>query len=223
MLAETHQALRDLLGRRHPEIANNSAVQCSRIIKVDHALHEIGTIAREQFVHTHILSGIQVSDQFVVLLLAGFDLESVAGAIVRRADQLNPWALRNSALGCIRNKFFEMLPAILIAQKGSQLRVCVQWNLLGKVYRIQVRNERNRKPVIAGNPMRAADDDPLLSGFAAPQLKWRVRAHPVEINRNVTGARKGAIHTVGFFEKQRRARMGLHAAPAEEQKHHCTE
>ncbi len=85
------------------------------------------------------------------------------------------------------------------------------------VDRVEVRDQRDRKPIPSGDAMIATEDDAFFPGFTPPDDQRRVGAHPVQIDRNVAGSGKSPIVTVRFLEQQRGPRVRPHAGTAQQQ------
>jgi hypothetical protein len=72
-----------------------------------------------------------------------------------------------------------MLSPVLVAQKRHQLRVRVERYLFGQLDRVQVGNQRNRKPIVSGDTVITAKNDAQFPVLAPAELKRSVRANPV--------------------------------------------
>src|SRR5689334_4212701 len=92
---------------------------------------------------------------------------------------------------------------VVLAQKCDQLRLHVQRNIVRVLHRIQIWDQWNGKPVVASDPVVAADDHAFLPGSTASQFKWRFRAHTSEIDRSVTRTGEGSVVAVRFSEEKR--------------------
>jgi hypothetical protein len=89
--------------------------------------------------------------------------------------------------------------AVLIAKECLQLKVRVERNIFLVFNGVQIGNEWDRNPVISGYSGVPADDDAVFAGIAPPQGNRSRSTDTVEVDRCVTGARKGAIVTVRLF------------------------
>src|SRR5580700_5274857 len=123
MLAVVDQALGNLLRRGYAEVSEYRAMQRARIVKVNDAFDEVGTVRRQQFVKSDVAARVEDLDQFVVFVRRRFDLKRVKGAVISGADQLIPRSIRRFAVLAIRNDRFKILPAIPITQERLQLGI----------------------------------------------------------------------------------------------------
>src|SRR5262249_29635715 len=211
MLAIAGQALGDLLGGGHTQIRDHGPVQRSRVVEVDHCANKIGTIRGKQLVARRIRTIVQESDKFVVLFVAGLDLEGVESAVVGRADQLNPRPLRHLPISAIWSNVSQMFPAILIAQEGPQSYISVDRNFLGTIHRVEVRNQWNGVPVVRANAVIAAEHHPFFTRLTPAKNNGTVGTDSIQINGHMSCAGKCSIHTERLFEKKSGACVRKHA------------
>src|SRR5262249_55855631 len=104
MLVELREALSNLLGCGHAKITKDGAVQGSRIVEVDNLAHKICAVARQQLIHAKIRIRVKATNQLVILLRRRFNLKRETGAVIRRSNQLDPWAFRCLAIRSVGNE-----------------------------------------------------------------------------------------------------------------------
>jgi hypothetical protein len=68
---------------------------------------------------------------------------------------------------------------------------------------VEVRNERNGEPVVAGDLVISANDDTEFAGCARAQAIERCGADVIEIDRRVAGGIDAAEVAVGLLEQKR--------------------
>ena len=76
-MAVLRHHLGNLLRSGHPKIANHTAMQRVRIIKINHLAHKIRTISRDEVVALNIRLAVEFADQQRVLFRTCLDLECI--------------------------------------------------------------------------------------------------------------------------------------------------
>lgn len=107
--------------------------------------------------------------------------------VVCRTNQLNPIAMRYFFVLSVRCDLAEMQPAIAIPEFGHRTGIHPIRHVARVFDGIQVRQKRNRKPVVARDAIVTANDDPAFSGLAHAKLYRRFGAHTRQIDSGVSG------------------------------------
>ncbi len=207
MLPVARQALGDLLRRGHAQVGNYTAMQRAGIVEINNLAHKVGAVRRQEFVAASIRGLVQQPDQLVIFLFASLDLERVERAVVSRTHQLAPRSLGHLAVIYIWSNGLQIFPPILIPQKSLQPGIGVDRNLFGFVDRVEVRDQRNRVPIVSGDAVVAAEHCSLLARLAATHDQRSLSTDPVEVNRHVPGSGKGSVDAVGLLKQKSGARV----------------
>src|ERR1035437_9715724 len=225
VVAVSRHHLRALLWSRDAEIANQTAMQRMRVIKVDDLAHKVGTVSLDEIIALAVGLAVEFVDQQRILLRTGLNLESINCPVIRRPDHLMPVSLGGSTVslggatvGAIGGERFQVVAAILISKEGQQLWVGEERDRFRPVHRVEVGNQWDRNPSASRDAVVPTQD---YAGFAfgtPPQNYRGHRTNIAQIHGHVTRAGESAIVTVRLFQKQRRPSMGArNAAEAEEQ------
>ena len=152
------------LGRGQAEVRNEVAADGVRIKVVDGGPGKVGTVAEGTVVALHIAPVVEHGDQPCILLGRGGEAEAIDGAVIGGADEFVPVAARSAPVRKIRSHRLKLVAAVEIAKQAHLLAVHGLRDVVGGFHRVQVRHERNRDPVVAGDVVIAADDDPSSPG-----------------------------------------------------------
>src|SRR5262249_2737041 len=114
-----------------------------------------------------------------------------------------------------------MLASVLIAQERDELRIGEERNLLGQIYGVQVRHQRDRVPVMTGDSVVAAQNHALLAHLSTAQNERRVRANTIEIDGDVSGTGEGSVVAVRLLQEKSRACAGIDCTHRQQQTKHC--
>jgi hypothetical protein len=121
-------------------------------------------------------------------------------------DPISPWSFSR---GFVWRKAIQILPSILISQKGYQLAVCIQGDILWFGNGIEVGEEGYRNPIILPNPIVAADHHPQLPRFALSQKRGGSGADASQVDCGMSRTCKRAVIAVWLFQKDRDVRVRL--------------
>jgi hypothetical protein len=121
-------------------------------------------------------------------------------------DPISPWSFSR---GFVWRKAFQILPSILISEKGYQLAVCIQRDILWFGNGIEVGEERYRNPIILPNPIVAADHHTQLPRFTPTQKGWGSGADSCQIDCGMSRTCKRAVIAVWLFQKDCDVRVRL--------------
>ena len=121
----------------------------------------------------------------------------------RKSHELVPVSLRESRRFCRPARWLQILPAIPVAQKQVILASANSGTVLRTLDSIQVRNQRNRNPVISPDTVVAADHDAGFPGSARTKNDRRLGANAGKVNRSVTRRSKETELAVRFFQEER--------------------
>ena len=177
MPAIVDQRSRQLFGGGDANIGNYAAMQGLGIIKIYDVFYEVRAIAGNAAVVRTIRRRVVSADQSRVLLRAGFNFEAVARAVVGRAYKLVPVPIGGSAVRFVRSDPAQMQPSVAITEKCDHLGVGEQRDVLGPLDGIEVRDQGNRRPVVAVDAVIAAEHNPRLPVRAGAQHQRRVGAN----------------------------------------------
>src|ERR1700678_3189202 len=186
VLAVTHQALGSLFRRHDANVRDEAAMDGVRIVEVDGLPDEVGAIVKQKIEAPLVGPGIESLNKPVVLLRRGFDAKGVDSPVVRGAHQLYPISPRCLASRRVRRHSFKVPASISVPKSRHSLCIHGGRNVTLPVHAIKVREQRNRDPIVAGDPVIATDHHSLLSGIAAAQRTWRSRTNARNIDLRVT-------------------------------------
>src|SRR6266478_5347026 len=204
-----HKRFCGVFGCGDIEIGENCPRYRFGVVKIHDVADKVRAIPREDLVRFSVQAGIEPPDEFVILLRGRLNLETVAGAVVRRTDKLDPISPGSFSRGFVWRKVFQILPSILISEKGNQLAVCVQWDILWFGNGIEVGKEGYRNPVISPNPSVAADHHTELPRVAPAQESRGSGADSCHVDCGVSRPCKRAVIAVWLFQKDRDVRVHL--------------
>ena len=102
--------------------------------------------------------------------------------------------------------------AIVIAQALYRVAIHVGGDVGGIVDRIEIRQERNRDPVVSVDALVTGDDDAHLAGLAAAQFDRGCGANALEIDGVMACGVEDAENAVRLLHQQGRLRMAGRAA-----------
>jgi hypothetical protein len=106
-----------------------------------------------------------------------------------------------AGVGAIGGKRFQVEATVLISEESNQFCVGEQRDGFRPVNRIQVRDERDRNPIVSCDTVVSAQD---YAGFAHVTSTQDYRGHRTnvaEIHSRVTSSGQGAIVAIRLFQK----------------------
>src|ERR1019366_5873452 len=169
VVAVSSQHLRALLWSRDAEIANQTAMQRMRVIKIEDLAHKVGTVSLHEVIALAVGLAVEFVDQQRILLRTGLNLESINCPVIRRPNHLMPVSLGGSTVGAIGGKRFQVVATILISKEGHQLWVGEERDRFRPVHRVEVGNERDRNPIVSRDAVVPAQDHTRFAFGTAPQ------------------------------------------------------
>src|SRR5580698_8264553 len=139
-----------------------------RIVEIDGLPGEVTAIVKTNIKVTFVDPGIELLNERVVLCRAGFYAKGIAGPVVSGAYQLHPivgWRAAVLLVGCNLPK---IASPVFVPQVHNVFHARAQRNLISPIDGIEVRQQRDRDPIVSADAIIAADHNALLSGVASP-------------------------------------------------------
>ncbi len=103
----------------------------------------------------------------------------------------------------------QVLFAVGVAQGRNLFPVYRQGNVGRRIDRVEIRNQRDRNPVIAIDLVVAADDDAKLAVVAGAKHDVRIGADMIEIDGGVAGGVDRTKISVRLFHQERDRGVGV--------------
>src|SRR5438309_9972291 len=113
--------------------------------------------------------GVEFTDESLVLIWSGLNLEAVYGAIVGRADELVPVPAWSFSVLHVGGDVLQIFATVAVTQESGHLRVGHERNIFGALDRVQVCDQRYGDPVVSAHTVIPAEDDSCFSRGARTQ------------------------------------------------------
>jgi hypothetical protein len=139
-----------------------------RIVKVDGLTHEVRAVMKHNIEMTVVGPGVEHLNEGVVLLRSSFDAKGITGSVVCGAHELCPIVRGRTAVLVVGCDLPKVAPPIFVPQDYYVFLTRAQRNLIRPIYRVEVRQQRNRDPIVAADTIVTADHDSLLTLVASP-------------------------------------------------------
>lgn len=192
----------DLLGGGHAGVREEAAIEGSGEVAVEEGAGKVSAVAVEHMEMGVVGSGIEASDEGVVLFRSGVKAEGIGTALVGDADEFGPAAVEEAAGREVRAEGKQVGLVIASAKAFNEGAVDACRDVREMFDGVEVGDQGDGDPVVATDALVTGDDGAEFAGLAAPEMRGRVSADAGEINGVVASGIEIAKEAVGFFHKE---------------------